>query len=62
MYVRMLRVMDPSSIRNPTVYLYTVANNLVKEYAALDRRQAGARDIEDAGTSEQLEQNATSRG
>ena len=54
-YVRMLRVSDPSSIRNPAVYLYTVANNLVKEHAALDRRQTGGRDIEDAGTSEQLE-------
>jgi RNA polymerase sigma-70 factor (ECF subfamily) len=54
-YVRMLRVSDPSSIRNPAVYLYTVANNLVKEFAALDRRQAGARDIEDARTSEHLE-------
>jgi len=54
-YVRMLRVSDPSSIRNPAVYLYTVANNLVKEYAARDRRQTGGRDIEDARGSEHLE-------
>src|SRR6516164_2656817 len=54
-YVRMLRVSDPLSIRNPAVYLYTVANNLVKEYAALDRRQASGRSIDDARTSEQLE-------
>ena len=54
-YVRMLRVMDPSTIRNPTVYLYTVANNLVKEYAALDRRETSGLNIDDARTSEQLE-------
>ena len=54
-YLRMLRVSDPLSIRNPAVYLYTVANNLVKEYAALDRRQASGRNIDDARTSEQLE-------
>ena len=54
-YVRMLRVSDPLSIRNPAVYLYTVANNLVKEYAALDRRQTSGRNIDDARTSEQLE-------
>ena len=50
-YVRMLRVMDPSTIRNPTVYLYTVANNLVKEYAALDRRETSGRNIDEARTS-----------
>ena len=54
-YMRMLRVSDPSSIRNPAVYLYTVANNLVKEYATLDRRQTGSRPIGDTRTSEQLE-------
>jgi RNA polymerase sigma-70 factor (ECF subfamily) len=54
-YLRMLRVSDPSSIRNPAVYLYTVANNLVKEYAALDRRQNGGRDFDEARTSEHLE-------
>src|SRR6516162_4578193 len=57
-YVRMLRVSDPSSIRNPAGYLYTVANNLVKEYAALDRRQTGGKHIEDARTSEYLEPEA----
>ena len=40
-YLRMLRVHDPSSIRNPAVYLFTVASNLVKEHATLDQRQAG---------------------
>ena len=54
-YMRMLRVSDPLSIRNPAVYLYTVANNLVKEYAALDRRETSGRNIDEARTSEQLE-------
>jgi RNA polymerase sigma factor (sigma-70 family) len=39
-YVRMLRVNDIDAIRNPERYLYTVASNLVKEYAVLDRWQA----------------------
>ena len=39
-YVRMLRISDQEAIRNPVHYLYTVANNLVKEHAVLDRRQA----------------------
>jgi RNA polymerase sigma factor (sigma-70 family) len=40
-YLRLLRIADPSTIRNPGVYLFTVANNLVKEHATLDQRQAG---------------------
>ena len=52
--MRMLRVSDPSSIRNPSVYLYTVANNLAKEHATLDRRQTGG-PIGDTRTKEQLE-------
>ena len=54
-YVRMLRLTDPSGIRNPAVYLYTVANNLVKEYAALDRRQTISGDMDDVRASEKLE-------
>ena len=46
-YLRMLRVHDPSSIRNPAVYLFTVASNLVKEQATLDQRQAGI-DLDEA--------------
>ena len=53
-YMRMLRVSDPSSIRNPAVYLYTVANNLAKEHATLDRRQTGG-PMGDTRTKEQLE-------
>ena len=54
-YVRMLRISDKESIRNPAHYLYTVANNLVKEHAVLDRRQASGIDIDEAPTHEQLE-------
>jgi len=45
-YLRMLRVSDADAIRNPELYLYTVANNLVKENAVLDRRQASGVEIE----------------
>jgi RNA polymerase sigma factor (sigma-70 family) len=54
-YLRMLRIGDQEAIRNPVHYLYTVANNLVKEHAALDRRQASGIDIDDAPAHEQLE-------
>ena len=54
-YIRMLRVRDPVAIRNPVSYLYTVAYNLVKENAALDRRQANGIDIDEASAHEQLE-------
>jgi RNA polymerase sigma factor (sigma-70 family) len=53
-YVRMLRIPDPTAIRNPVSYLYTVANNLVKEHAVLDRRQASGVDLDDAAAQEQL--------
>jgi RNA polymerase sigma-70 factor (ECF subfamily) len=39
-FIRMLRVSDPDAIRNPQLYLYTVASNLVKERAVLERREA----------------------
>jgi len=54
-YVRMLRIRDLEAIRSPVHYLYTVANNLVKEHAVLDRRQASNVDIDDAPAYEQLE-------
>ena len=54
-YVRMLRVSDQDAIRNPVHYLYTVANNLVKEHAVLERRQASGVDIDEAPAHEQLE-------
>ena len=36
-YLRMLRSSDHEAIRNHVVYLYTVANNLLKEHAVLER-------------------------
>jgi RNA polymerase sigma factor (sigma-70 family) len=54
-YVRMLRISDQEAIRNPVHYLYTVANNLVKEHAVLERRRAGGIDIDEAPAHEQLE-------
>ncbi len=53
-YVRMLRVTDIHAIRNPEHYLYTVASNLVKEYAVLDRWQAHSVDLEGASIQQQL--------
>ena len=53
-YVRMLRVSDIDAIRNPEAYLYTVASNLVKEHAVLERHQASAVDVEDSGIQELL--------
>jgi len=54
-YLRMLRIRDQDAIRNPVLYLYTVANNLVKEYAVLDRRRASGVDIGEVVECEQLE-------
>ena len=53
-YLRMLRVSDQEAIRNPVLYLYTVANNLVKEHSVLERRRACGVDIEQAEMHEQL--------
>lgn len=53
-YVRMLRVRDEQAIRNPERYLYTVASNLVKEHAVLDRVQALSVDLEGASIQQQL--------
>jgi len=47
-YLRMLRVSDTDSILNPEAYLFTVAGNLLKENAAVDRRQAQAAGVEEA--------------
>ena len=53
-YVRMLRVSDVDAIRNPEAYLYTVASNLVKEHAILERRQAASIDVDDSGIQDLL--------
>ena len=41
-YLRMLRIDDAKVIHNPEGYLYSVASNLVKEKALLDRRSSAA--------------------
>ncbi len=53
-YLRMLRIKDTDAIRNPELYLYTVANNLVKEHAAIERRGGLREDIDDIAVQEQL--------
>jgi len=53
-YVRMLRVSDPEAIRDPQLYLYTVASNLIKEHSILDQRQSGRVDIDDASVQLRL--------
>ena len=53
-YLRMLRVSDSDTIRNPELYLYAVANNLVKENAVLERQRAAWHDIDDSAVQEQL--------
>lgn len=47
-YLRMLRVRDTDAIKNPETYLFSVAGNLLKENASLDRRQAQAAEVEEA--------------
>jgi len=53
-YVRMLRVRDAESIRDPQRYLYSVASNLLKEHALQDRRQAASLEFNDGDVQEQL--------
>jgi len=53
-YVRMLGVSDTDAIRNPELYLYTVASNLVKEHAVLERRRASGVDIDEVGVQQRL--------
>lgn len=53
-YLRMLRVSNTDAIRSPEVYLYTVASNLVKEHAVLDRRAAERLDIDELNVQDRL--------
>jgi RNA polymerase sigma-70 factor (ECF subfamily) len=53
-YLRMLRVGKSEAIRNPQVYLYAVASNLVKEHAILDRRESRHLDIDEASVQQHL--------
>ena len=53
-YVRMLRVGDTEAIRNPQLYLYTVASNLVKEHAVREQRLATCLELDEASLEERL--------
>jgi RNA polymerase sigma-70 factor (ECF subfamily) len=53
-YLRLLRIPDEATIRNPEAYLYTVAGNLLREQALQQRRDAAAVDVDDPAVSAQL--------
>jgi RNA polymerase sigma-70 factor (ECF subfamily) len=53
-YVRMLRVSDPESIRDPQAYLFAVAGNLAKEQYLLDRQSALGVEINEPAVEAQL--------
>jgi len=53
-YVRMLRIKNPEDIRDMDAYLFTVASNLAREYAARDRSRGTSVDIEDATIRDEL--------
>ena len=53
-YLRLLRIPDIDSIRNPEAYLYTVASNLAKEHALREGRLRASVEIEDPAVQEQL--------
>jgi RNA polymerase sigma factor (sigma-70 family) len=53
-YLRMLRVPDSDAIRNPQVYLYAVASNLLREHAIRNRREAAAVDLDEPGIQQRL--------
>jgi RNA polymerase sigma factor (sigma-70 family) len=53
-YVRMLRIRDPDTIRDMQAYLFTVASNLAREHAAREGRRGVTAHLEDEATLEQL--------
>ncbi len=53
-YLRMLRVPDMTTVRNPEAYLYAVAGNLAKEHAHRAPRDSRVLDIDDPLVQEQL--------
>jgi RNA polymerase sigma-70 factor (ECF subfamily) len=55
-YVRMLRASEVDAIRNPEAYLFTVASNLLKEHAILERRQANSIDVDEAGIQDLVDE------
>jgi RNA polymerase sigma factor (sigma-70 family) len=53
-YVRLLRMPDIESIRDPGAYLYTVASNLARDHARRERRDGAVLDVDDPVVAEQL--------
>jgi RNA polymerase sigma-70 factor (ECF subfamily) len=53
-YLRMLRLKDISAIRNTEAYLYSVASNLAKEHAGLEKQRGVSVDLDDTTIQEQL--------
>jgi RNA polymerase sigma factor (sigma-70 family) len=53
-YVRMLRIRDPDSIRDVQAYLFTVASNLAREHAAREGRRRVTAGVKDTATLEEL--------
>ena len=53
-YVRMLRIPDTESIRNPEAYLFTIASNLLREHAIQERRLNNTVDVDDPAVQDQL--------
>ena len=58
-YLRLLRVSNQEAIRDPVPYLFTVANNLAKEHAVLDRRRSSGIDVGEVAEHEQFETHPT---
>jgi RNA polymerase sigma factor (sigma-70 family) len=57
-YLRMLRTAQTSSIANPEAYLFTVANNLVKERHVIEFRQSRRVELTDPAVLGALEAEA----
>ena len=53
-YLRLLRVNDTEAIRNPQMYLYTVASHVLGQHALRNRRHEGHIDVDDLNVQAQL--------
>jgi RNA polymerase sigma-70 factor (ECF subfamily) len=55
-YLRMLQVSDTEAIRDPQLYLYTVARHVLSQHALRSRRHNGHVDVDDLSVQGQLGQ------
>jgi RNA polymerase sigma factor (sigma-70 family) len=53
-YLRLLRAADTRTIHNPEAYLFTVANNLVREQHVMQRRETRRVELSDAAVEERM--------